>query len=327
MKRSDGTWEPFDDYVLDFAIECAQAQVRYVIVTLVAIEGSSPRPLGAQMAVSETGMFVGYLSGGCIERAVVVEALDALHEGANRLVRYGKGSPYFDIQLPCGGAIELCFDVGQATEVLQMIDQRLAQRLSAEMPVKMPSIAGRPAEFFRVSYAPRRRLIIAGSGPAAVQLCKLARLSGLLVKVLSADLATRDYAAEMQAEVVQLTNPGSIPPLIADKFTAIVFMFHDHAWEENLLPAALATDAYYIAAMGSKSTHEGRRRDLQARGFSGRSLDRIQGPAGMFAGAKSASSVAVSILADVIKDSNFSLVHPASNSISPDHVQYELASQ
>lgn len=80
---------------------------RCALVTLVSIEGSSPRPLGAQMAVSETGDWVGYLSGGCIERTVVTEALDALALGRNRRVRYGKGSPYIDINLPCGSAIEL----------------------------------------------------------------------------------------------------------------------------------------------------------------------------------------------------------------------------
>lgn len=69
MKRTDGSREPIDDYVLDFAIERMRSGERVAIVTLVGVEGSSPRPLGAQMAIAETGQWVDYLSGRlCRER-------------------------------------------------------------------------------------------------------------------------------------------------------------------------------------------------------------------------------------------------------------------
>src|SRR5271170_6380349 len=63
MRNRDGSWETFDDYVLDFALDRISAGEKIALVTLARIEGSSPRPLGAQMAVSETGRWVGYLSG------------------------------------------------------------------------------------------------------------------------------------------------------------------------------------------------------------------------------------------------------------------------
>lgn len=71
MKRDDGNWDVFADYVLDYAMDCAQKGHQYVIVTLVRVDGSSPRSVGAQTVVSDDGSFVGYLSGGCIERAIV----------------------------------------------------------------------------------------------------------------------------------------------------------------------------------------------------------------------------------------------------------------
>src|SRR3546814_8839304 len=76
-----------------------------VLVTLTGIEGSSPRALGAQMAVTTSGEYVGSFSGGCIDGAVVAEALETLAARQSRQVRYGIGSPYFDIRLPCGGGI------------------------------------------------------------------------------------------------------------------------------------------------------------------------------------------------------------------------------
>ncbi|HWK15230.1 MAG TPA: XdhC family protein [Rhizobiaceae bacterium] len=112
MKDRQGRWDMFDDYVVDFACDQAARSIRTAIVTLVEIEGSSPLRVGAQMAVAETGEWVGYLSGGCIERAIAAEACAAIWSGAPRRVRYGRGSPYMDIRLPCGGAIELVIDVG-----------------------------------------------------------------------------------------------------------------------------------------------------------------------------------------------------------------------
>lgn len=75
MNLKDGAWDRFDEYVVDFALDRLRAAERIALVTLVKIEGPLPRPLGAQMAVSESGDWAGYLSGGCIERAVVAEAM------------------------------------------------------------------------------------------------------------------------------------------------------------------------------------------------------------------------------------------------------------
>ena len=194
MKQPDGSWDPFDDYVLDFAIERMRAGERAAIVTLAEIEGSSPRPLGAQMAVAEGGAWVGYLSGGCIERAVAEEAVDAIRSGRSRRVRYGRGSRYIDISLPCGSAIELVFDVDVPLARLKAIDGRLRHRQAAvmEVPVAGPAVEGStgPAAFLRRTYLPRRRLVIFGLGPVAVQLTRVAAAAGLEVALHTPDDAT-----------------------------------------------------------------------------------------------------------------------------------------
>ncbi len=128
-------WEKFDDYVLDFVLDSLRHNERVALVTPTNIEGSSPRPLGAQMAVSQSGKWVGYLSGGCIERAVVAEALAALDEGKYRDVRYGHGSEYFDIQLPCGSAIDLRFDVNIGEAEIAAAHSRLDKRVPASLHI------------------------------------------------------------------------------------------------------------------------------------------------------------------------------------------------
>lgn len=296
MRNGQGEWDVFDDYVLDFAIERLSRGQRLALVTLVRIEGSSPRFPGAQMAVCETGDWVGYLSGGCIERAVVAEAIDAIAAGGNRLVRYGRGSKYFDIQLPCGSAIELFFDVGIGAESLIAIDRRLKQRQTAELPIDPDNRFN--ARMVRL-YRPPKRLIVAGVGPATVQLARMAQVAGFEVIGWSYDEPTLERLAGLCAWTVRLTGHGSTPPLEADALTAIVLMFHDHDWEMALLPAALASNAFYIGAMGSRATHRLRLEKLAALGFDRASGERIHGPAGLFAASKSAGDIALSILAEL----------------------------
>lgn len=299
MRNPDGSWEKFDDYVLDFALDRIRADHKVALVTLTTIEGSSPRPLGAQMAVSQSGEWVGYLSGGCIERAVVAEALAALDEGRPRRVRYGRGSKYLDIQLPCGSAIELFFDVDLSERTLAAVDSRLASRQPASMRIGGASASSDGPAVRR--YRPRRRLIVAGIGPGAVQLAKLAHCSGFATVLQSPDGSTRAAVSGYGIETVAIEPGTSFPGFAADAWTAIVFMFHDHEWEKELIPAALRTDAFYIGAMGSRRTHRQRLEMLEAQGMDEAARARIRGPAGVYAGVKSASDVAISILAEIVQ--------------------------
>lgn len=299
MKGPDEEWEKFDDYVLDFALDRMRHNERVALVTLTNIEGSSPRPLGAQMAVSRSGKWVGYLSGGCIERAVVAEALAALDEGKSRDVRYGHGSKYIDIQLPCGSAIDLRFDVNIDERDIAAAHSLLDRRVTAS--VHIGNISASDDSPLVRHYRPRRRLIVAGIGPGAVQLARLAHCSGFATLLHSPDESTRSAAHAYGIETIAITLGNDIDSFAADEWTAIVFMFHDHEWERTLIPAALETDAFYIGAMGSRRAHLQRLEMLESLGIGQTQRARIKGPAGIFASSKSAPDIAISILAEIVQ--------------------------
>ena len=82
---------------------------KVAVARVVNIEGSGPRDPGATMAVSEDGEVAGSVSGGCVEGAVVAEALDVLRgDGVPRLVRFGySDDEAFAVGLTCGGTIHL----------------------------------------------------------------------------------------------------------------------------------------------------------------------------------------------------------------------------
>jgi len=78
------------------------------LATVVKVYGSAPRPLGAKMAISEAGEMAGSVSGGCVEGAVVQEALDVLKTKQARLVEYGIADELaMTVGLACGGNIQV----------------------------------------------------------------------------------------------------------------------------------------------------------------------------------------------------------------------------
>ncbi|NRD91029.1 hypothetical protein C8024_18600 [Sphingopyxis sp. BSNA05] len=104
----------------------AAAKQKIVLITLTAVTGASTRNPGAHMAVAEDGSSTGSFSGGCVEAAVVAEALDVINAGKPREIRFGADSPYLDIRLPCGGGIDLLFtpvaDRGIVADILAVLN-------------------------------------------------------------------------------------------------------------------------------------------------------------------------------------------------------------
>ena len=85
-----------------------RAGKRVAVARVVDVEGSGPRGPGAAMAVSEDGEVAGSVSGGCVEGAVLTEALEVLEQGAPRLVTYGiADEDAFAVGLTCGGTIHV----------------------------------------------------------------------------------------------------------------------------------------------------------------------------------------------------------------------------
>ena len=81
---------------------------RVALATVVKVEGSSPRAVGAKLAVSESGQMVGSVSGGCVEGAVFDEAQKVIKSGKPKLLHYGIADEFaLDVGLACGGMIDV----------------------------------------------------------------------------------------------------------------------------------------------------------------------------------------------------------------------------
>lgn len=94
--------------VLRQAEEWSAAGVGVAIATVVSTWGSAPRPAGSHLAVNERGEFAGSVSGGCVEPAVIREAIQAIGDGRPRLLEFGVSNERaWEVGLACGGTIQV----------------------------------------------------------------------------------------------------------------------------------------------------------------------------------------------------------------------------
>lgn len=297
------SWIAHDDRsILGLLIEGAHAGVEGVLVTLVGIEGGSSRGIGAQMAVLADGRSAGSFSGGCVEAAVIAEAQDVLARGYGRTVRYGTGSPYLDIRLPCGGGIDLLFTPRPDPAVIAQVFARLEGRRAAALRLGEggAALSDTPgAHGFQRVYAPQLRLVALGHGEDLTALVRLSRTFGLVVEAYAP--ATDRHAAD-EPGITPLTSRTALPHLLGDPWTAFVFLFHDHDWEEHLLPLALAQDGFYHGAVGSARTHRARLAGLRTVGVPQASLDMLRGGIGLIPATRDPATLALSILGELVQD-------------------------
>jgi xanthine/CO dehydrogenase XdhC/CoxF family maturation factor len=96
------------DKVLETADEWLSAGHAVALATVIKTWGSAPRPAGSQLAVRKDGIFVGSVSGGCVEGAVITEAMEAIADGKPRKLTFGVSNDQaWQVGLACGGQIEI----------------------------------------------------------------------------------------------------------------------------------------------------------------------------------------------------------------------------
>jgi xanthine dehydrogenase accessory factor len=137
--------------VLDDIERWRAAGRRVAVARVVDVEGSGPRDPGATMAADEDGEVAGSVSGGCVEGAVLTEALDVLATGTPRLVSFGySDDEAFAVGLTCGGTVTLF------VEPLPPVYEELRDALRAERPVALATQVEGPAPGAHLLVGPDR---------------------------------------------------------------------------------------------------------------------------------------------------------------------------
>jgi xanthine dehydrogenase accessory factor len=299
--------------VLD-AVERWRADGKAVaLATVVATRRSAPRPLGSKLAVSETGELAGSVSGGCVESDVATQATEVLATGRPRLVSYGiADEDAWEVGLPCGGEIDVFLervegempDPETAQVAFTVVDgERVGERwLSTNGEVTRTGLHEIEGErVFAEVLGPPPLLLVFGAVDLAEELCRAA--NGLGWRTIATDARARFATRERipsAGELVVAWPEEALERFPPDDRTAVVVLTHEERWDVPAIVGALASDAFYVGAIGSRRTQERRRERLLEEGVPAEQLERLSGPAGLDLGAATSAETALSILAEIL---------------------------
>ena len=312
---------------------------KVALATVVATRRSAPRPVGAKLAVSASGEMAGSVSGGCVESEVYGQACDVLNGARPQFLSYGISDDLaFSVGLPCGGEIDVFVEevtdelldrlagvVGRlecallftvvAGEPLgaQLLVTDDGERSGAELAGLGEQVEeiihGRTnrlldhdgATVFAEVYGPPPRVLIFGAVDTAEALCRHAGALGWRTIVADArgKFATADRLPSAD-EIIVAWPEEALEGVRPDHDTAVVVLTHDDKFDVPALGGALATDAFYVGALGSRRNQERRRERLLEAGVDEAAIDRIQGPCGLDIGAHTPTETAISILAEIL---------------------------
>ncbi len=291
-------------------IEAILASAKPAVLAVIAgIDGPSYRPVGAMMAIFGTSERSGTLSSGCIEADIALHAQTAAEAGKPRVLRYGRGSPFADIELPCGGGLDVLLLPAPDRDVLDAVSRRTKTRTPCTLEIDIDTGAmacvntgntGRTGSTLRIRFDPKLQFLVFGKGPEASTFAALVKSAGYPITLLSPDPETLEIGASSDCATRQLTGQTFPSDLSVDDRTAIALFFHDHEWEPPILAKALKTNAFYIGAQGSQRARDARMAVLSAMGVAEADLVRLHGPVGLVRSARDPGTLAVSVLAEVL---------------------------
>lgn len=324
--------------MLDAALRWRAKGQHAALATVLRTWGSSPRQPGSQLAVNDAREFVGSVSGGCVEGAVIESAVQVMSSGTPERLDFGvSDEDAWAVGLACGGRVSIYVEkVDAAAEAVlkQLVTDRTDRRTAVlattladgsrqllhpldELPAAVTAvgIAAREAaladrsslleahdkEVFLQVQNPPLRMVVVGAVHIAQALAPMAAMSGFDVTVVD---PRRAFASDARFPGVRLVRewPEEVLAGIGvDHRTAIVTLSHDPKLDDPALEAALRSHAFYIGALGSRRTHGKRVDRLKQMGFSESNLARIHAPVGLDIGAVSPAEIAVSALAQVVE--------------------------
>ena len=306
------------------ALDWHRAGKGAALATVIQTWGSAPRRVGAQLVVNAEGQMQGSVSGGCVEGAVVVEAIEALQDGKPRVLEYGiSDGDAFAVGLACGGTIKVYVEpVGGAMPEQMLADlvatratrtpsayevniatgaRRLVKNGYTERFAKDRSGFEEDGQTFVAIHNPPLRLAIVGAVHIAQALMPMARIAGFDPVVIDPRGAFGAQARFPGETVIEDWPDDALATFGLDARTALVLLTHDPKLDDPALHVGLRSGAFYIGALGSKRTHAKRLERLAADGFEADTLARINGPVGLDIGASSPQEIAVSILGAMIQ--------------------------
>lgn len=309
------------DDIPAIALKWHDAGAGAALAIVVETWGSAPRPVGSLLAISGEGEIMGSVSGGCVEGAVVMEAIESMSDGQPRLLEYGvSDDEAFAVGLACGGTIRVLVEPVGAALPAPILSELVAAR-AADTPIaytvdidswtralanpeRFPDRfrsdkSGFEGSLFVGVHNPPLRMAIIGGAHIAQPLVAMARMAGFDPMVIDPRESFASPARFPNTKLVHDWPDEALTAFAPDARSAVVTLTHDPKLDDPAIEVALASDCFYLGCLGSTRTHAKRVARLETAGFSADQIARIHAPVGLNIGAKSPGEIAVSIMAEI----------------------------
>ena len=310
--------------IIDYVIQNSN-QNKFVLATIVHLEGSSYRRPGVRMLINNNGESFGNVSGGCVEKEIIRQSQSVFKSEIPKIIKYDGR-----FRLGCEGIITILiepFSLSKKfiTEFNTSIERRFSIYSSSTYKLEQvedlnlgtqiqigekkfsfhknfSTKSNKKKLYFKQSFAPIFRLFIFGAEHDAVQLCKSASLLGWEITIVAPPDENKTInffkgAKNFITPIIESFNSNSI-----DKQSAIILMTHSFNKDIQYLIALKETFPAYFGLLGPS-----KRREKIIEKFldhypecSIEFLDQLRGPAGLDIGAESPSEISISILSEIL---------------------------
>ncbi|MCD6386082.1 XdhC family protein [Candidatus Sumerlaeota bacterium] len=248
--------------ILRKAVELLEQGTSIAFATIIATKGSVPRREGTKMLITADGKSYGTIGGGRMEKEVVQLAQHSIREKKIQVkeFRFVESKPKSD-EMICGGRLTIVIEPQQ------------------------------PAE----------SLLICGGGHIGFALYEICRLLGFKIAIIDdrAEFATRERFPEAET-VLHSAFGKAFSQITVTGNTYIVICTRRHQSDQTCLEQALKTDATYIGMLGSRAKWQQIKKNLRAKGFRQKDIQRVHCPIGLEIGAVTPEEIAISIAAELI---------------------------
>jgi xanthine dehydrogenase accessory factor len=288
------------------------------LATVVRVEGSAPRGVGAKLAVSAEGLMAGSVSGGCVEGDVVEHARAALHSGEAVLRRYGISDEQgLEVGLMCGGTIEVLIEPmrGQAASLVELFTALVEAGKPAAREIGMQgtrlgtrrvldgqlaaTAQDRPEAVYDRALPPARVWIV-GAGHVAEHVAAYAARAGFAPLVVDPRRLFAEQPRLQGLEVIADWPDRAFAERGLRPDDAVVVLSHDPKIDEPALVAALGADIGYVGAIGSQRAQADRATRLRAAGVDDAQLARLRAPIGLDLGGREPAEIGLAIVAELV---------------------------
>ena len=289
---------------------------KIALATVISTWGSSPRPVGGQMAIDENGEIIGSVSGGCIEGAVISEGINSIKDGKSRIKDYGISNDMaWEVGLACGGELKVLIQpLNLEDEIVYYIVNSIKKREVVKIRIDCSNgnriidntIDNQISHFDKLKNEfihiidPKPRLFIIGAVHIAQALVSLANVADYEIILID----PRDHFATKNrfpnCKIINEWPDEALSKFNLDKSSHLVTLTHDPKIDDLALIFCMKKNIGYIGSLGSKKTHNKRCERLIEKGFNEIELSKIHAPIGLDIKAKTPAEIAASILAEII---------------------------